>query len=379
MTRPFLSLLLGLALTQVPAGVFVANASENSDACVRITGVRDQVGEPGAPRTRFHIEVIVGGGALVAGESTVLAFPGIRRGRFVTVAGTRRLPRVGETVMVRLSDDGRLLSWTFETAEKKALTVLGAPVVAVTDGGIPLRWPVRGIYLSPSDGCPTEALDALDVSVSRWLAGSGHSLEFLLDDPGLLEPGYVTDGLNYNVITCVFADWPYSSMADGMTILTYIDEPDGNDDGLIIDADILLNFESGGFTSDSTQLYETILGHELGHLIGMEHPCNAPDDFIDKNLAGCTGIDLPESAATSIMYPYSTSGNSVPNEADLSGVALLFPEGDDRPVERVRIGEEGCGCSTPGRSGAPLPLGLLVLLVLAVSVFRARQAACRDS
>ncbi|MBU1535917.1 hypothetical protein KKF84_11400 [Myxococcota bacterium] len=332
---------------------------------VEIISEEPSTGESIIPVTRFRARVLVGDGKYSQGTVVSVAFPGRRVGRYVSTVPSRRLPAVGDTVGVLITPAPLVMDWHVWRAGPKDLTLESAPVIAMTESGIPLHWPVRGIHISPGEECPQVVMDAINISLARWIQGDDHSLILISDEPGPTEIGYVTHGTNYNVIKCLYNEWNYGDHIDGLTILTYIDDPGYSSDGLIIDADILLNFKSGGFTTDSTVLHETIAGHELGHLIGMEHPCNTADDFISKNLPGCTGEDLPALSAGSIMFPFSTSMNYQPNEADLEGVALLFPPDDPRPVERVVLEDEGCGCSSPGkRRGDPRGLWFVVLLLV---------------
>src|SRR5262249_9170418 len=167
---------------------------------------------------------------------------------------------------------------------------------------------------------------------------------------------------------------PYSSSATALTTLFFIDDVNRSDNGRILDADIELNGKNFSFVimnasgvgcavtpcpmCPAADIQNT-LTHELGHVLGLDHPCVRPGDIAP----GCphprdeNGQDTPlcDSTAgsalkitTSTMYntsPCKEVSKRSPEADDVAGVCAAYPSAQDpRSCARAPSpgGEDGC-------------------------------------
>lgn len=94
-----------------------------------------------------------------------------------------------------------------------------------------------------------------------------------------LKAGYDPDGENRNVVVQLPVGWPYDEGAIAVTTSAYDTRT-----GVVVDADVEINAEHFEFTrvDDScdpnagTMDLRNALTHEVGHVIGLEHPPNSP-------------------------------------------------------------------------------------------------------
>lgn len=96
--------------------------------------------------------------------------------------------------------------------------------------------------------------------------------------PGL-QAGYDEMGDNRNVVVQIPAGWPYDQGAIAVTTSAY-----DTRSGVVVDADIEINSEHFQFTrvddscdpKQGTMDLRNALTHEVGHVIGLEHPPSSP-------------------------------------------------------------------------------------------------------
>jgi MYXO-CTERM domain-containing protein len=165
--------------------------------------------------------------------------------------------------------------------------------------------------------------------------------------------------------------------------------------GRIVDTDTEVNAaEPGimwGLLPDDPAMAATFTGevdlqnaltHELGHTLGLDHPCylgGTPPEFEMTNDGGpvpsCADPNLPASVRDATMYPSATHGSI--GERTLSPdevLALhdLYPAGRAPIVEVAPAASGGCAV---GGGGASPSGGLALLLVALIGARRRRMLA----
>lgn len=180
----------------------------------------------------------------------------------------------------------------------------------------------------------------------------------------------------------------YSSAAAGLTTATYVDDASSSRDGAIVDADIELNGVDFALAVDGTTTstsgciadIQNTLTHELGHLLGLEHPCRVGGDPPRTDGAGqpvpqCLAATPAMMDAT--MFNYQDCGEtdkSTLSADDVAGACAIYPIADD-PGSCERVGDSGGCCDASSGGGFPLGAGLASALVGLVLLRRRRPAA----
>jgi hypothetical protein len=191
-----------------------------------------------------------------------------------------------------------------------------------------------------------------------------------------------------NTISFRNADWdPALGYAQDALALTTV----WSQGGAIVDADTEINGTDPSFrwavlpddpatASSSPDIdLQNALTHELGHVIGLNHPCylgDAPDppqvDNRGNPVLSCSDPSLPASVEDATMYPSSLPG--LINERTLSDderLALrdLYPAGR-APVVEGTGGSGGCAVGDGSARGRALAVACL-----AVALARRRRAS----
>lgn len=181
----------------------------------------------------------------------------------------------------------------------------------------------------------------------------------------------------------------YSEAAAGITTAVYVDDAKSARDGAIVDADVEINgvnfaISDGGVTLSTAgckaELQNT-LTHELGHLLGLEHPCLAGGD---PQRVDDQGHAVPACGATSdpkiteaTMYNFQDCGETKKETLspdDIDFVCRVYAKAEDPGTC------EAAGPSTPGCCSAstdPLPALALVGLTGLLLARRRRRPAGR--
>jgi hypothetical protein len=192
-----------------------------------------------------------------------------------------------------------------------------------------------------------------------------------------------------NTISFRNADWdPALGYAQDALALTTV----WSQGGAILDADTEINGTDPNFmwailpdnpmtASSSPDIdLQNALTHELGHVIGLNHPCylgeaSDPPDHDDKGnpVLSCSDPSLPPAVKDATMYPSSLPG--LINERTLSDderLALhdLYPAGR-APVVEGATGSGGCAVAEA--DDATSRGGVLALGCLGVALARRRQ------
>ncbi len=210
----------------------------------------------------------------------------------------------------------------------------------------------------------------------------------LLDDSPTAAAAFDKNAVNENVIAWVESGWKHDPQAAALTTVYFIEKEGAENDGQILDADIELNGERFHFATtgaaDKTDVENTVT-HELGHLMGLDHPCNdgsrtpAPMDHTGATIPSCfPAYKLTQWIKDATMYNFADPGEMKkrsPETDDIAGICQTYPLGSDPktcgPPPDYRD-DGGCAISAPAASR--LHVGLpLWLLLLALALYARRR------
>lgn len=170
----------------------------------------------------------------------------------------------------------------------------------------------------------------------------------------------------------------YSPSAAGITTAVFVDDADSERDGEIVDADIELNGadfaiadmgQTTGTNSCESEISNT-LTHELGHLLGLEHPCLAAGDpprtdgFGDP-VPACSATSDPD-ILEATMYNFQDCGETKKaslSQDEIDAICTIYPTATDPGVCEAVGGKDGCCQSSAAPNPASLVLGLGLLLL----------------
>ena len=196
----------------------------------------------------------------------------------------------------------------------------------------------------------------------------------------------------------------FDQSATAVTTVTFINRPtDPLTDGTIIDADIdfnAVNFhfydaDQGSVPTGSrspVDLWNTVT-HELGHVMGLEHPCSLFSGAIAACAVDDQGSPVPDCSAVeasrfmnahlqtvyeSTMYPTSVPGETtkrLPHADDVAGIITAYPKVSDPLTCRIPVVVQNAGCAaSPLRAPRQaVPIGAAVVL-LALALRRRRAS-----
>lgn len=175
----------------------------------------------------------------------------------------------------------------------------------------------------------------------------------------------------------------HSHAAAAVTTAVFVDDPDSERDGELVDADIemngvdyaiAVNGQSLGTASCQADLANT-LTHEVGHLLGLEHTCRVASDppRVDGN-----GAPVPLCTATSdpaildaTMYPFQECGETSKASLtpdDTAAICAVYPTAAG-PLACEPPDELAGGCCATGTDGR----GSVALAALLAVVLRRRR------
>lgn len=227
---------------------------------------------------------------------------------------------------------------------------------------------------------------AMDNWLSRIQSCSYLKFAVLPDSPDAM-PSFTKSGTNENVIVWVNEGWKHEKMAAAITTVFFLEKQGNPLDGRILDADMEINDQWFTFATNGAQGktdVENTITHELGHVMGLDHPCydtTLPRPVDDK------GNPIPDCAAVIgssradykamrevTMYNYAEPGETKkrsPEEDDIRGICETYPIAQDPGIcQPVTYGDDG-GCSVSSVA-FPGSLVLWLLLLLPPVLFRRR-------
>jgi hypothetical protein len=119
-------------------------------------------------------------------------------------------------------------------------------------------------------------------------------------------------------IETIFAGWELRGYSPAQAAITEVRYEETSYGWVIADADIFLNGETIDWSGPDAPDSRAVLLHELGHVLGLAHPCShAP--VVDEPICA------PGLAADSIMYPDYQDRAWAPRPDDREGICALYP------------------------------------------------------
>ncbi len=259
-----------------------------------------------------------------------------------------------------------------------------------TLSGSPLYWASGCITVNvQQDGAPLARIsaDQAQASVERalhtWLSvdcgGAGPALRATVGQQ--IECGraeYSTDHHNANVVLFREGSWPYAGAADALGV-TWLHFDDEQAPGQLWDADIEINavtepLSAGHPNSDEADL-DSVLTHEIGHLLGLGHTLDVEATMAAGYVPGSTelrSLAEDDKAGICAIYPPDrqlASSSCEPRHGFSEQCAEQQPpfvEPMEEPQAEPAIDRtsDGCAVSSHQPGTAPIWLGLVGLALV---------------
>lgn len=230
---------------------------------------------------------------------------------------------------------------------------------------------------------------SMDNWLSRIQSCSYFKFAVLPDSPDAL-PSFTKSGTNENVIVWINSNWKHEKMAAAITTVFFLEKKGNPLDGRILDADMELNDQWFTFSTTGAQGktdVENTVTHELGHVMGLDHPCYdtnlpRPNDDQGNPIPDCTAVIGSNRADYKAMrevtmYNYAEPGETKkrsPEKDDIRGICETYPTAQDPgDCQPVTYGDDD-GCSVSSTKPFPGSLILWLLVLLPLALFRRSRA-----
>jgi MYXO-CTERM domain-containing protein len=259
--------------------------------------------------------------------------------------------------------------------------------------GFPVYWGTDCISVSvQADGAPNAGIDyaAARASVERafaaWMnvtcpGGGNPSIRVKITDPVTCSSAeYNTSKRNANIILFRDDSWPYAGTSQDALGYTRIHFAPAT--GELYDVDIELNAVAeplavGRAPKPGEADLDSIVTHEVGHFLGLNHSLNVEATMVAGYQAGSMELRTPSAddiAGICAIYPPDrepTSRSCAPRHgfSELCGAEQAddTPLDDDLPGEEETTESQGCSVTrgaSAQRRDAWVPVALLGLLAL---------------
>jgi len=276
--------------------------------------------------------------------------------------------------------------------------------------GTAIRWMhTNCVYVRVNSTGSDDVKDGSDIAACRramdnWLNATKHCsyMHFsVLKETKTAEPAFDKCGANENTIYFEEENWGnsvkttskgYDRSALALTRISFIEKEGHDQDGRIVDADIEFNGVHFKFATNGDKKkadIENTLTHELGHLLGLDHPCadaataaknkTTPKDHTGKTIPSCTSKKLSKTIEDCTMYNYADDGETKkrsPAADDISGVCAIYPLASNPGACRQSVldcSEGGCSVGRDAAVALPSSRWLLLPLLLLLGLFVAAR------
>ena len=271
-------------------------------------------------------------------------------------------------------------------------------VRTTTTAGAPLYWASRCVFITyDSEGTShiggDQEFAIMDQVFATWQQDIQDSSYLQFDMEGRTPVEVGLDGINIikfrdqkwcRPATDTDPEECYEPQAAGLTTLFFVNDPESERNGEILDADIELNAVNFAISADGTSLgsrgclsdLSNTLTHEVGHLMGLDHTCRLGSEPTRYDDAGdpvplCSDT-LPPEILEATMHPSQECGETkkATLEADdIAAIAAVYPTAQSPgSCEPVTFGRSRGCCSVGPTTGIGPASGLLSGLLLLAGV-----------
>jgi hypothetical protein len=283
-----------------------------------------------------------------------------------------------------------------------ALTLIAgaSPALAYvrrTNGaGQPLWWqtrvmPIAGYEQGFTDLGPDQIVNAMTTAALQWTrmdpdlaTCTDLALPVTVHDASEAAPPIARD--NVNTIAARLS-WEYDQAALAQTSLFFVKST-----GEILEADVEVNAQDFVWTDVTVdpghqlQDLQNALTHELGHFIGLDHPCYLVDPVPDETdnsgqpVPNCDDVPADSPIRDTTMFPSADPGDVTKrtlSSDDELAVCDIYPVGMKTLGSVTPMSTSGCGCTVgPGsssRGGATLAGVAPVMAFVLAGLMRGRR------